>query len=134
MPPSARRIGIVIKLKQPQAKTFTIDKSIVFPTEQVHRILEAARADKTILELAVYDGSDNGEKIYNTLTVIGQPIPGDARADEAGVGCDNDALKTLTRWPVTVSYYDRAARPTAASRRRFMRCRSSSMRTASRAR
>ena len=71
--------GIVVKLKQPEAKTFTIDKEIVFPTEQVHRILDAARADKSILELAVYDGSDNGEKIYNTLTVIGQPIPG-ARA------------------------------------------------------
>ena len=31
--------GIVVKLKQPQPKTFTIDKAIVFPTEQVHRIL-----------------------------------------------------------------------------------------------
>jgi hypothetical protein len=36
--------GIVVKLKQPQAKTFTIDKDIVFPTEQVNRIIEAARA------------------------------------------------------------------------------------------
>ena len=30
-----------------------------------------------MLELTVYDGSDNGEKVYNTLSVIGQPIPGD---------------------------------------------------------
>ena len=85
--------GIVIKLKQPQAKTFTIDKSIVFPTEQVHRILEAARADKSILELAVYDGSDNGEKVYNTLTVIGQPIPGARAPTKPDVGSDNEALK-----------------------------------------
>jgi hypothetical protein len=104
--------GIVIKLKQPQAKTFTIDKSIVFPTEQVHRILEAARADKTILELAVYDGSDNGEKVYNTLTVIGQPIPGTRAPTRPDVGSDNEALKTLTRWPVTVSYYDRSEKST----------------------
>jgi hypothetical protein len=102
--------GIVIKLKQPQAKTFTIDKSIVFPTEQVHRILEAARAGKTILELAVYDGSDNGEKVYNTLTVIGQPIPGERAPVKPDVGSDNDALKSLKRWPVTVSYYDRSAK------------------------
>ena len=101
--------GIVVKLKQPQAKTFTLDKAIVFPTEQVNRILQAARGDKSILELAVYDGSDNGEKVYNTLTVIGQPIPGERVPTKPDVGSDNEALKTLTRWPVTVSYYDRAA-------------------------
>jgi hypothetical protein len=102
--------GIVIKLKQPQPKTFTIDKAIVFPTEQVHRILDAARADKSTLELAVYDGSDNGEKVYNTLTVIGQPIPGARAPSKPDVGSDNEALKSLTRWPVTVSYYDQTAK------------------------
>lgn len=102
--------GIVVKLKQPQAKTFTLDKAIVFPTEQVHRIIEAARADKTILELSVYDGSDNGEKVYNTLTVIGQPIPGSHAPSNADAGSDNEALKSQTRWPVTVSYYDRSAK------------------------
>ncbi|MDQ8726268.1 cell envelope integrity EipB family protein [Bradyrhizobium sp. LHD-71] len=102
--------GIVIKLKQPQTKTFTIDKATVFPTEQVHRILDAARAGKSILELSVYDGSDNGEKIYNTLTVIGQPIPGERAPSHPDVGSGNEALKSLARWPVTVSYYDRAAK------------------------
>jgi hypothetical protein len=105
--------GIVIKLKQPQPKTFTIDKAIVFPTEQVHRILDAARAEKSILELSVYDGSDNGEKIYNTLTVIGQPIPGERAPSKPDVGSGNESLKSLTRWPVTVSYYDRSAQSNA---------------------
>ena len=49
----------------------------MFPTEHMRRIIAAARAGKSVLELTVYDGSDNGEKLYNTLTVIGQPIPGD---------------------------------------------------------
>jgi hypothetical protein len=102
--------GIVVKLKQPQAKTFTIDKAIVFPTEQVNRIIEAAKEGKSILELSVYDGSDDGEKIYNTLTVIGQPIPGTRAPATPDVGTDNAALKTMTRWPVTVSYYDRASK------------------------
>jgi hypothetical protein len=102
--------GIVVKLKQPEAKTFTIDKEIVFPTEQVHRILDAARAEKSILELGVYDGSDNGEKIYNTLTVIGQVIPGARAPAKPDVGSDNAALKDLKRWPVTVSYYDRGTK------------------------
>ena len=75
----AERTGdhVTVKLKQPEAKTFTLDGSTVFPTQQIQRIIEAAQAGKSLLELTVYDGSDNGEKVYNTLTVIGQPIPGD---------------------------------------------------------
>ncbi|ETR75466.1 hypothetical protein X566_22440 [Afipia sp. P52-10] len=102
--------GIVVKLKQPEAKTFTLDKDIVFPTEQVNRIIEAARAGKSILELSVYDGSDNGEKVYNTMTVIGQPIPGSRAPTQPDIGTENAALKSMTRWPVTVSYYDRNAK------------------------
>ncbi|MBX9710815.1 MAG: cell envelope integrity EipB family protein [Xanthobacteraceae bacterium] len=102
--------GITVKLKQPVEKTFTLDKDIVFPTEQVRRIIDAARAGKSILELAVYDGSDNGEKVYNTLTVIGQPIPGDRAPKQPDVSTGNSTLKSLTRWPVTVSYYDRSAK------------------------
>src|SRR6201998_4582405 len=69
------------KLKQPEAKTFTLDGSTVFPTQQIQRIIEAARTGKSVLELTVYDGSDNGEKVYNTLSVVGQPIPGDKTID-----------------------------------------------------
>ena len=48
----------------------------MFPTEQIQHIIAAARQGKSVLELTVYDGSDNGEKVYNTLSVIGQPISG----------------------------------------------------------
>jgi hypothetical protein len=101
---------ITVKLKQPVAKTFNLEGNIVFPTEQIHKIIEAARAGKSVLELTVYDGSDNGEKVYNTLSVIGQPIPGDRSIASPDPSTANDQMKVLTRWPVTVSYYDRDAR------------------------
>jgi hypothetical protein len=108
----AERTGdhITVKLKQPEAKTFTIDGSTVFPTEQIQRIISAAKQGKSLLELTVYDGSDNGEKVYNTLTVIGQPITGDRTVPSPDASTTNDQMKSLTRWPVTVSYYDRDAR------------------------
>ena len=108
----AERSGdrITVKLKQPEAKTFTLDGSTVFPTEQIQRIIAAARAGKSVLELAVYDGSDNGEKVFNTLSVIGQPIPGDRTIVSPDPSTANDVMKPLMRWPVTVSYYDRDAR------------------------
>ncbi len=102
---------ITVKLKQPKVKTFTLDKEIVFPTEQTRRIIEAAKEGKRILELGVYDGSDNGEKVYNTFVVIGQPIAGGHAPASPDVASKSDQLKTQTRWPVTVSYYDRAAKP-----------------------
>ncbi len=110
----AERTGdhVTVKLKQPVVKTFTLDGATVFPTEQIQRIIAAAREGKSVLELTVYDGSDNGEKVYNTLSVIGQPIPGDRTTAAPDPSTENDLMKSLTRWPVTVSYYDRDAKPT----------------------
>jgi hypothetical protein len=104
----AERTGdqITVKLKQPQTKTFTLDGSTVFPTEQIQRIIAAAREGKSVIELSVYDGSDNGEKVFNTLSVIGQPIPGDRSIASPDPSTENDVMKTMTRWPVTVSYYE----------------------------
>jgi hypothetical protein len=108
----AERTGdhITVKLKQPETKTFTLDGATVFPTEQIRRIIAAAKDGEPLLELTVYDGSDNGEKVYNTLSVIGQPIPGTKEAQSPDPSTTNDQMKALTRWPVTVSYYDRDAK------------------------
>jgi hypothetical protein len=108
----AERTGdhITVKLKQPVTKTFDLDGSVVFPTEQIQHIIAAAREGKRVVELTVYDGSDNGEKVYNTLSVIGQPIPGDRAPASPDPSTTSDAMKSMTRWPVTVSYYDRDAK------------------------
>src|ERR1700716_312562 len=60
----AERTGdhITVKLRQPETKTFTLDGSTVFPTEQIQRIIAAAKGKKEVVELSVYDGSDNGQK------------------------------------------------------------------------
>ena len=110
----AERTGdkVTVKLKQPVAKTFKIDGATVFPTEQIRRIIAAARENKSVLELQVYDGSDTGEKVYNTLTVIGAAIPADRTLAKPDPATTSDVMKPLTRWPVTVSYYDRDAKKT----------------------
>ena len=72
----------------------------------MRRIIEAARAGKTILQFPVYDGSDNGQKLYNTLTVISKAIPPGAKPPH-DAGAKIPALAKLTRWPVTISYFDK---------------------------
>ena len=99
--------AIAVNLAQPSSKQFDLDRAVVFPTEHIRRIVRAARAGQTVLELPVYDGSETGEKLYNTLTVIGQPITADRKPDDAAAG--QAALEGMTRWPVTVSYFDHAS-------------------------
>lgn len=98
--------GVAVNLTKPGRKKFDAAPDLVFPTEHMRRIIAAARAGKTILELPVYDGSENGEKIFNTLTIIGAPIPPDQRLPtDAAKG--QAALAGMTRWPVTISYFDK---------------------------
>jgi hypothetical protein len=100
---------VVVTLNQPVAKTFDLEAGMVFPTEHMRRIIAAAREGKNILELPVYDGSEKGEKVYDTLTVIGAEIAPNGRVpNDAAAG--QQVLAGLKRWPVTVSYFDKTAR------------------------
>ena len=96
---------VAVKLAKPTEKTFDLEHAMVFPTEHMRRIIEAARAGQTILQLPLYDGSDNGEKIFSTFVVIGHEIAPDVKVDDAAAG--QAALAGLKRWPVTISYFDR---------------------------
>ena len=98
---------VAINLSKPSEKSFTVPDTAVFPTEHMRRIIAAAREGKSVLEFPVYDGSESGEKVYNTLTVIGRRIePGDKTPDDASAKIP--ALAKLARWPVTISYFDKA--------------------------
>jgi hypothetical protein len=97
--------GVSVKLMKPTPKNFNLDVKIAFPTEHVRRVIEAAEAGKTLLELSVFDGSESGDKVFSTLAVIGNVImPGEKLPDDAAAG--NAALAGLRRWPVTISYFD----------------------------
>lgn len=98
--------SVAVTLTKPSPRKVDLDAAIVFPTEHVRRIIQAAREGQTILEFPIYDGSESGEKVYNSLTVIGREIgPGERDLSDAASG--NNVLAGLRRWPVTVSYFER---------------------------
>jgi EipB-like len=96
-----------VKLAKPEHKALDIDAAVVFPTEHMVRVIEAARAGKTILDFPVFDGSETGEKVYNTLTVVGRKIAPDERKHE-DAAADEPKLAGIARWPVTISYFEKA--------------------------
>ena len=104
---AARDTGgeVAVDLKKPKTGHADLGKDVLFPTEHIQHILAAAQAGQDKLEARVYDGSDSGEKVYQTLTIIGKKEGADQSA----------AAKPLaghSRWPLTISYFD-AATPDA---------------------
>jgi hypothetical protein len=100
--------GLEVKLTEPGEKKLDLNKELAFPTEHVRRVIAAAREGKTLLQVSVYDGSDTGEKIYDTLTVIGKAIAPDEQHKPHDAVEGKQAFAGLARWPVTISYFDHA--------------------------
>jgi hypothetical protein len=95
-----------VDLDKPQQKSLDLDAGVVFPTQHMVRVINAAHAGKTILDFPVYDGSETGDKVFDTLTVIGGKIaPSERRHDDAAAG--EAKLAAVPRWPVTISYFDK---------------------------
>lgn len=98
--------SVKVTLTKPADKSFDLG-DVVFPTEHMRRIIRAAKAGEKLLEIAVYDGSENGEKVFQTLSIIGSKIAASERApDDAAAG--KNALADMARWPVTISYFDKS--------------------------
>jgi hypothetical protein len=93
---------LAISLTSPRRASLSLARDVMFPTEQVVHILDAARAGQSTLAVKVFDGSDAGDKIHDTLAVIGHAST--EAPSEAPVQIE--ALKGMRHWPVTVSYFD----------------------------
>jgi hypothetical protein len=95
-----------VNLAKPQPTTLDLDAGVVFPTEHMIRAITAAEAGKTILNFPVYDGSETGDKVFDTLTVIGRKIAPDERLHD-DAAADEPKLVAVPRWPVTISYFEK---------------------------
>lgn len=80
----------------------TIATPTLFPTEHIQAILAAARAGEKLFKARVFDGAGEGDEAFDTLTVIGAPATTPAPEKAA----QEQALREITRWPVSVSYFE----------------------------
>ncbi|MDQ0395146.1 cell envelope integrity EipB family protein [Labrys monachus] len=96
--------AVAVALKKPKPAKFDLTKDVLFPTGQMKAIVAVAEAGDHVFESQVYDGSDGGEKIYDTLAVIGARIAPDQPREGAATGAKQ--LDGVDRWPITISYFD----------------------------
>ncbi len=93
--------ALSIDLRAPKPSKHDFGVNPLFPTEQARTLIAAAKEGKRTYEAKVFDGSDTGEKIFDTLTVIGAQAT--SAPDDSAL---REALKNVPRWPVVVSYFD----------------------------
>jgi hypothetical protein len=95
--------GRSFRLRRPKRDSFPIAGDTLFPSAHMKRLIEAARAGETTVGVKVFDGSDDGRKVYDTLAVIGRRIePGAVEGEPAS---NHETLAKTARWPVTLSYF-----------------------------
>ncbi|MCB1488291.1 MAG: cell envelope integrity EipB family protein [Bauldia sp.] len=99
--------GISVKLSKPQSKALAISGPMVFPTDQMEKILASARKGESFLTMEVYDGSEDGETVFETAGVIGRvSTAADDIGDETVVA--DAGIARLRHWPLTLSYFDKS--------------------------
>lgn len=90
----------VIAIREPEKERIVADGSVLFPAQHIVRIIAAARAGEPILATRLFDGGGDGRVVYDTLAVIGDPLP---RTGDAGAMAP---LAAFERWPVRLSYFE----------------------------
>jgi EipB-like len=101
-PPDAK---VKVSLSQPSRAELDLSGQVLFPTQHSLALIEAAEAGKPLLQAKIYDGSEKGQKVYETTAFIGKPIAAgtdtalEAVAKEKGLG-------ELVSWPVSIGYFE----------------------------
>jgi len=107
---------VAVELDPPAAKTLEFDGEVAFPTQHMDAVIAAALAGERILQMRVYDGSEAGDKIYETTAVIGSA--GQSR-EPGGVAQGMEELAGLSIWPVSIAFFDDASRGEAVPAYQF---------------
>lgn len=90
-----------VRVTKPKPANFTLPAKVYLPTQHTRAILAAAERGERLLSANLFDGSPDGRKIYETLTVIGAPELHDEKKP-----APYPALSGLKRYPVTTSYFE----------------------------
>jgi EipB-like len=97
--------AIKVKLSQPARAELKLTGPVLFPTQHSLALIEKARAGQTLFQARIYDGSEKGQKVYDTTAVIGRVVPPGADRSLEPVAKDK-GLGELASWPVSIGYFD----------------------------
>jgi hypothetical protein len=96
---------IKVELTKPAKKGLSLSARVYFPVQHSIALLQAAKEGKASFRADLYDGSEKGEKVYDTVSVIGR-----RRAPGANQQLERvkniEALDGIEAWPVSIGYFE----------------------------
>ncbi len=93
--------GTKVALVKPESRELELGKSI-FMTRHLATVIERAKQGEKFFTADVFDGSDNGDELMATTTIIGARTVGEAPRDATD---EVKLLKGQPSWPVSISYF-----------------------------
>jgi len=96
---------VKVELTKPAKKDLSLSSRVYFPVQHSIARISAARVGKVSFRADLYDGSEKGEKVYDTVSIIGarrapgsnQKLPPVKNAEQ---------LDQLAAWPVSIAYFE----------------------------
>ena len=95
--------GLSVALTKPTRAKSDFEPGPLFPTAQMFQVVDVARKGGNTDEVKIFDGSDGGMKLFDTMSVIGHETK---EPPAVPVAANAEGLKGVRRWPVTISYFD----------------------------
>ncbi len=96
---------VKVELTKPAKKDLLLSSRVHFPVQHSIALLKAAAAGKTSFRADLFDGSEKGEKVYDTISIIGREQPPGANRALRKVP-NADRLDAIAAWPVSIGYYE----------------------------
>lgn len=97
--------SVSVAMKKPRGKKGDFDGNILFPSAMMIQLVEAALKGERRYEARLFDGSEGGEKVFETIASIGPRLEGD-RNSRLEPALQVSSLEKVPRWPVSMSYFD----------------------------
>jgi len=97
--------AVQVKLSQPSHAELNLSGKVLFPTQHSFALMNAAQEGESLLQAEIYDGSEKGQKVYETTAFIGKPVPPGSE-DKIEAPAKEKGLADLVSWPVSIGYFE----------------------------
>jgi hypothetical protein len=96
---------IKVRISQPSRAELDIPGGAMFPTQHSFALIDAANRGQKLLQAKIYDGSEKGQKFYDTTAFIGKRVAGgmETPLEEAA---ESGKLGTFASWPISIGYFE----------------------------
>ncbi len=96
---------VKVELTKPGKKGLSLSARVYFPIQHSIALIQAAKAGKPTFRADLYDGSEKGEKVYDTISIIGRVrAPGGNRKLPPVKNAER--LDDVAVWPVAIAYFE----------------------------